>query len=106
MASQDEAARAASAGADLDRPLQGEDPASASLVEARHWASVYRSLVALEEQLLDLFASHIPSMPREAQIEAEETNLPVLLAQVERFRHRLQFWVTRERELELGMKAS
>jgi len=99
MASREEAARAASAGAELDRPISGEDPGSESVADARHWASVYRSLVALEEQLLDLFASNIPSMPREAQIEAEKTNLPILLTQVERFRHRLDLWVRREREL-------
>ena len=39
-------------------------------------------------------------MPREAQHEAEETNLPVLASQVERFRHRLDYWVRRQEELE------
>jgi len=42
----------------------------------------------------------IPNMPGEAQREAEETNLPVLASQVERFRHRLDYWVKRKRELE------
>jgi len=42
----------------------------------------------------------IPTMPREAQREAEETNLPVLASQVERFRHRLDYWVKRQHELE------
>ena len=99
MASKEEAARAASAGADVNRPISGEDEASQSLADARHWVRVYSSLVALEQQLLDIFAGNIPSMPREAQIEAEQTNLPVLLTQVERFRKRLDFWVRREREL-------
>ena len=99
MASQEEAAGAASKGADLDRPIRGEDPDSSSLAEARRWIGVYRHLVSLEEQLLDVLAGSIPSMPRESQIEAEETNLPLLLSQVERFRNRLDFWIRREREL-------
>jgi hypothetical protein len=41
----------------------------------------------------------IPSMPREAQLEAERTNLPLLASQIERFRHRLEFWVKRQDEL-------
>jgi hypothetical protein len=95
----EEAAEAAWEGADLERPLSGEDPESDSLAEARHWVTVYSHLVNLEQQLFDLLAKLIPSMPREAQREAEETNLPVLASQVERFRHRLDYWVRREQEL-------
>ena len=95
----EEAAGAAWEGADLDRPISGEDPASESLKEARRWVLVYRHLVKLEQELFDLLAKMIPSMPKEAQREAEETNLPVLASQIERFRHRLDFWVNREREL-------
>jgi hypothetical protein len=96
----EEAAVAAWEGADLDRPLSGEDPESDSLAEARHWVVVYRHLVKLEQDLLDMLAQMIPAMPREAQREAEETNLPVLASQVERFRHRLDYWVKREHELQ------
>ena len=53
------------------------------------------------QELFDMLAKMIPTMPKEAQREAEETNLPVLASQVERFRHRLDFWVNRERELSL-----
>ena len=42
----------------------------------------------------------IPAMPSEAQREAEQTNLPVLASQVERFRHRLAFWQKRRDVLE------
>jgi hypothetical protein len=95
----EEAAGAAWEGADLERPLSGEDPESESLAEARHWVVVYRHLVHLEQQLFDLLAGLIPSMPQEAQREAELTNLPVIASQVERFRHRLDYWVRREQEL-------
>ena len=102
----EEAAAAAWDGADLDRPLRGEDPRSDSLAEARRWIAVYSHLVRLEQELFDLLAKMIPTMPKEAQHEAEETNLPVLASQVERFRHRLDYWVKRERELLAPPKAT
>jgi hypothetical protein len=39
-------------------------------------------------------------MPEEAQREAEKTNLPVLATQLARFRHRLEYWIKREEELD------
>lgn len=96
----EEAAGAAWEGADLDRPIDGEDPESESLDEARRWVSVYGSLVKLEQDLLDVLARMIPDMPDAAQREAEATNLPVLASQVERFRHRLEYWTKRRAELE------
>lgn len=96
----EEAAGAAWEGADLERPLRGEEPESDSVAVARRWIAVYHHLVGLEQELLDVLARMIPSMPNEAQKEAEETNLPVLASQVERFRHRLEYWRTRRDELE------
>jgi hypothetical protein len=95
-----EAAGAAWEGVDLERPIKGEDPESESLDEARRWVSVYSHLVKLEQELFDVLARMIPKMPSEAQREAEQTNLPVLASQVERFRHRLDYWVKRKSELE------
>jgi hypothetical protein len=100
MASKREAAGAAWEGVDLERPITGEDPKSESLANARRWVSVYSHLVNLEQELFDVLARMIPNMPGEAQREAEQTNLPVLASQVERFRHRLDYWVKRKRELE------
>jgi hypothetical protein len=96
----EEAAGAAWEGADLERPLTGEEPDSDSLAVARRWIGVYHHLVSLEQELLDVLARMIPSMPNEAQQEAERTNLPVLASQVERFRHRLEYWRARREEIE------
>lgn len=96
----EEAAGAAWEGADVERPIIGENPDSESLDEARHWMTVYSHLVTLEQDLLDLMAGLIPRMPDEAQKEAEKTNLPVLASQLERFKHRLEFWTRRRAELE------
>ena len=95
-----EAAGAAWEAADLERPIKGEDPQSESLAEARRWVAVYNHLVKLEQELLDLMAGMMPGMPDEARREAEMTNLPVLASQVERFRHRRDYWVKRRKELE------
>ena len=101
MASPDEeAAGAARAGADLDRPIAGEDPASDSLDEAERWIGIYHHLLSLEQDLFDRLAMHLTSMPPAAQREAESTNLPVLMTTLERFRHRLAFWQKRRDELE------
>jgi hypothetical protein len=100
MASREEAAGAAWEGANLERPIPGENPESDSLEDARRWVAVYSHLVKLEQDLLDVLAGMIPTMPGEAQEEAEQTNLPVLASQVERFRHRLEFWSKRRAELE------
>lgn len=96
----EEAAGAAWQGADLERPLTGEDPESDSLAEALRWIGVYHQLVHLEQQLLDTLAQTIPGMPEAARKEAEETNLPVLASQVERFRHRLAYWQRKRDQLE------
>jgi hypothetical protein len=96
----EEAAGAAWEGADLERPISGENPESESLAEARHWVTVYGHLVQLEQELFDLLARMIPSMPLEAQREAEQTNLPVIASQAERFRHRLDYWIKRQHTLE------
>lgn len=98
--SQPEAVGAAWEGADLERPIAGENPESESLEEARRWVGVYSHLVKLEQELMDLMAAMITKMPDEARREAEQTNLPVLASQAERFRHRLYFWSRRRAELE------
>ena len=60
MASRREAAGAVWEGADLERPIPGENPESDSLEEARRWVSVYSHLVKLEQDLLDVLAGMIP----------------------------------------------
>ena len=95
-----EAAQAASKGADPERTLAGEDPATASLKEARWWFKVYAELTELEEQLFDDLASTLGRMPADARNEAMETNLPVIQSQLRRFSHRRGYWSGRVRALQ------
>jgi hypothetical protein len=91
---------AARKGADRHRLSDGEDPRTDSLRVARHWVDAYRQLVELEQGLFDDLASRIPDMNRDAIREAEQTNVPLIASQIERFRFRLEFWLQRKRDLE------
>lgn len=95
-----EAALAASRGADPERTLVGEDPATASLKEARWWFKVYAELTDLEEHLFNDLASTVGRMAAEARNEAMETNMPIIESQLRRFRHRRGYWSTRVRALQ------
>jgi hypothetical protein len=92
---------AARKGADPHRTIDGEDPNAQSPEAARQWLRAYAELFELEADMLDLLAERLPRMSDEARREAEETNLPVIVSQFERFRHRLNFWRKRRNQLEL-----
>ena len=101
QADQSRATEAARKGADPHRLMDGEDPGTQSAQSAHHWLKAYAELLELEADLLDMIAERMPGMSDEARHEAEETNLPVIVTQMERFRYRLEFW--RQRKQELGV---
>jgi hypothetical protein len=100
QADQSGATEAARKGADPHRLMDGEDPSTQSAQTAHQWLKAYAELLELQADLLDMIAERMPSMCGEARHEAEETNLPVIVTQMERFRFRLEFW--RQRKQELG----
>jgi len=92
---------AAARGGDSAQPMDGEaDPASAPLEQARYWSEVYREILGMEEKVMeriqDLMAAQSPAARREVEL----TNVPVVAAQIGRFRERLGFWTVRLNELE------
>ncbi|MBV8301941.1 MAG: hypothetical protein JOY68_08460 [Candidatus Dormibacteraeota bacterium] len=88
---------------DPNVPLNGEKSVEhASLDEARLWTGVYREVVDLEERVLATIVQRLPSLSPGARTEAESTNVPLISGQLERFRHRLQLWEARARQLESG----
>jgi hypothetical protein len=91
---------AARKGADPHRTIDGEDPAAQAPDVIRQWLKAYSELRELEADLLDLLAERLPRMSDAARREAEETNLPVIVSQLERFRHRQNFWRKRKDQLE------
>jgi len=83
-------------GADIDQAMDGEhDIANATLEQAVFWRDTYREILAMEEsvmaRVLELMAAQSPTARREVEL----SNVPVIAAQVERFRARLGYWETR-----------
>ena len=83
-----------------DRLLDGEDPATGYVEDAAHWITVYSELLLFKERLVDAAQAGMLQMTDPlARTEATEVDLPVLLAERERLRRRLDFWKEKQREL-------
>ena len=75
--------------------MEGEvDPATATLEQAVFWRNIYAEILAMEESVLLRIHQLMADQSPEARREVELTNVPVVVAQAERFRSRLGFWET------------
>ena len=77
-------------------------PAKATLKEARYWTHVYTDILTMEEKVLQRVRKLMTTQSAQVQQEVELTNVPVIVAQVERFRQRLSYWNARVDELNDG----
>jgi hypothetical protein len=68
------------------------DPATASLEQARYWQNIYTEILTMEEAVLERIHQLMAGQSPEARCEVELTNLPVVVAQVGRFRARQGIW--------------
>ena len=68
------------------------DPSKASLEQALFWRNIYSEILTMEESVLDRIHQLMASQSPEARREVELTNVPVVVAQVERFRARRGIW--------------
>ena len=68
------------------------DPATATLEQAQFWRNIYTEVLTMEEAVLDRIRQLMDSQSPEARREVELTNVPVVVAQVERFRARRGIW--------------
>ena len=92
---------AAARGGDVTQAMDGEaDPKSASMEQALFWRQIYQEILAMEEKVLKRIQDLMAKQSPEARREVELTNVPVVVAQAERFRQRLGFWTARVLELE------
>ena len=92
---------AAARGGDPSQAMDGEaDPKSASMEQALYWRQIYREVLAMEEKVMERIQDLMTKQSPPARREVELTNVPVVAAQAERFRQRLEFWTARVRELE------
>lgn len=91
---------AARRGGDWGQPMDGEVvPARATMAQATYWKQVYTEILEMEEQVLDRVHKLMATQSSEVQQEVALTNVPVIVAQVERFRQRLSYWHDRLQDL-------
>lgn len=94
---------AARRGGDWNQRMDGEVvPATATLKEARYWTQVYSEILTMEEKVLARVRTLMTTQSLQVKQEVELTNVPVIVAQVERFRQRLSYWNARVEELNDG----
>jgi hypothetical protein len=92
---------AAVRGGDWTQPMDGEGaPEEATLKQALYWRQIYAEILAMEEKVLVRIRQLMMSQSDEGRREVELTNVPVVVAQAERFRQRLGYW--QARVLQLG----
>ena len=87
-------------GGDPDQGMTGEPTTtSASLEEARFWRDTYAEILHMEDQVMARVHELMAAQSAEVRLEAELSNVPVIAAQADRFRHRHHFWALRVAEL-------
>ena len=91
---------AAVRGGDWTLRMDGEGvPDHATLKQALRWRQIYTEILAMEENVLARIRKLMDKQSHEARREVELTNVPVVVAQAERFRQRLGYWDARVHEL-------
>jgi hypothetical protein len=86
---------------DWAQAMDGEGaPAHATLEHALYWRQIYTEILAMEEKVLVRIRQLMATQSEEGRREVELTNVPVVVAQAERFRQRLGYWETRVHELD------
>ena len=87
---------AATRGGDDSLGMEDEmAPAKASLEQALFWRGIYTEILEMEESVLARIRQLMAKQSPQARREVELTNVPVVVAQVERFRARRGIWESR-----------
>jgi hypothetical protein len=91
---------AAERGGDWSKRMDGEGvPGDATIKQALYWRKVYTEILAMEEKVVARVRQLMEAQSDAARHEVELTNVPVVVAQAERFRQRLGYWDARVQEL-------
>ena len=92
---------AAIRGGDPLQPMETEpDIDTASLEQAVFWYGTYREILAMEEKVLARVGELMSAQSVTSRREVELSNVPVITAQVERFRSRMGYWDARLQALQ------
>ena len=80
--------------------MEGEGaPDKATIKQALYWRQIYTDILAMEEKVLVRIRQLMVDQSDEGRREVELTNVPVVVAQAERFRQRRGYWDVRVVEL-------
>ena len=98
---------AAERGGDWTKRMDGEGlPGDSNLAQAVYWSHVYTEILAMEEKVLARIRELMLTQSDTARREVELTNVPVVVAQAERFRQRLGYWDARVEALKFKVKSA
>ncbi len=95
-----EAAELAGQQADPERLMEGEEPETEDIEDARHWLNVYRELHAFKLDLLTKLRSRVQTMTKEDALNEAQADERLLELELQRFQNRERFWRDRIAELE------
>lgn len=84
---------------DVANRLEGENPSTATLDEARRWAARYDQLVALKSELLELCQRNADHSEPEVARAIRDTDMILLEVELSRFQQKRDYWRIRATEL-------
>jgi hypothetical protein len=88
-------------GGDPEQGMDTEaDPVTATMEQAIFWRKIYSEIVTMEERVLARIRELMADQSPEARLEAELSNVPVVVAQLARFKQRHGYWDKRVLELQ------
>jgi hypothetical protein len=91
---------AARRGGDTEQGMDSEaDPITATMEQALYWRKIYSEIVVMEQGVLARIRELMADQSPEARLEAELSNVPVVVAQLARFQQRHGYWDKRVLEL-------
>ena len=94
---------AAIRGGDTEQPMETEqDIDTASRDQATFWRGVYQEILTMEESVMARIEELMAAQSETTRREVELSNVPVIAAQIRRFRSRLGYWEARLAELGLA----
>jgi len=81
------------------RLMEGEDPRTKHVEDARHWVIVYTQMLEFKERLLARVGEEARQLPAPAGKTVRREDLPLLEAERTRVERQLEFWRRRHWEL-------
>jgi hypothetical protein len=95
-----DADEAADRAVDQTALLDGEDPGSKYPEDVLHWINAYSELIEFKEGLINKSRSEIADMENpNARKEADDVDVTILVAELDRYQKRLRFWKQRREDL-------